>query len=49
MNVAIHSEIFGDKYCMVAYEGFFRGAGMLQLVQELREENKGLEDQLKAF
>ncbi|KAJ0471213.1 hypothetical protein HanIR_Chr14g0727251 [Helianthus annuus] len=44
ISVALDSEIFGGKYGMAVCAGFFRGAGMLHRVQELVEENKGLED-----
>ncbi|KAM0046930.1 hypothetical protein Hdeb2414_s0009g00322371 [Helianthus debilis subsp. tardiflorus] len=36
MNSALRADLFDDQYSMSLYEGFFRGVGMLQRVDELR-------------
>ncbi|MFS7905728.1 hypothetical protein Hanom_Chr01g00051121 [Helianthus anomalus] len=42
MNFALTPDLFDDQYSMSLCEGFFRGAGMLQWVDELRKTNKEL-------
>ncbi|KAM0037467.1 hypothetical protein Hdeb2414_s0013g00403431 [Helianthus debilis subsp. tardiflorus] len=41
-------EIFYDQYNMSICEGFFRGAGMLQRVNALKDVNEGLMSELKT-
>ncbi|KAM0066833.1 hypothetical protein Hdeb2414_s0002g00053801 [Helianthus debilis subsp. tardiflorus] len=48
MNSALRSDLFDDHYGMSLCEGFFRGAGMLQRMDELRRENEGLKTDLKT-
>ncbi|KAJ0830350.1 hypothetical protein HanPSC8_Chr15g0654431 [Helianthus annuus] len=48
MNFALDPDLFDDQYCMSICEGFFRGAGMLQRVNELRGINEGLQTELKT-
>ncbi|KAJ0814758.1 hypothetical protein HanPSC8_Chr17g0789581 [Helianthus annuus] len=48
MNSALRSDLFDDQYSMSLCEGFFRGAGMLQRMDELRRENEGLRTDLKT-
>ncbi|KAJ0869594.1 hypothetical protein HanRHA438_Chr11g0490831 [Helianthus annuus] len=48
MNSALRPELFDDQYSMSLCEGFFRGVGMLQRVDELRRENEGLRGDLKT-
>ncbi|KAJ0508476.1 hypothetical protein HanIR_Chr11g0517641 [Helianthus annuus] len=48
MNFALDTEIFDDQYSLSICEGFFRGAGMLQRVNALRDENVGLLSELKT-
>ncbi|KAM0037113.1 hypothetical protein Hdeb2414_s0014g00434491 [Helianthus debilis subsp. tardiflorus] len=48
MNSALRSYLFDDQDSMSLCEGFFRGAGMLQRIDELRRENKGLKADLKT-
>ncbi|MFS8001754.1 hypothetical protein Hanom_Chr13g01194111 [Helianthus anomalus] len=48
MNFDLDPELFYDQNCMSICEGFFRGAGMLQKVNELRSINKGLLSELKT-
>uniref|UniRef100_A0A251U1F7 Uncharacterized protein n=1 Tax=Helianthus annuus TaxID=4232 RepID=A0A251U1F7_HELAN len=48
MNSALRSDLFDDQYSMSLCEGFFRGAGMLQRMDELRRENEGLKADLKT-
>ncbi|KAJ0930061.1 hypothetical protein HanPSC8_Chr04g0144961 [Helianthus annuus] len=48
MNSALRSDLFDDQYSMLLCEGFFRGVGMLQQVDELRRENEGLKADLKT-
>ncbi|KAM0010114.1 hypothetical protein Hdeb2414_s0001g00010051 [Helianthus debilis subsp. tardiflorus] len=42
MNSYLRADLFDDQYSMSLCEGFFRGVGMLQRVDELRKENEGL-------
>ncbi|KAF5783496.1 hypothetical protein HanRHA438_Chr11g0521041 [Helianthus annuus] len=42
MNFALDPEILDDQYSLSINEGFFWSAGMLQRVNALRDENKGL-------
>ncbi|KAM0046825.1 hypothetical protein Hdeb2414_s0009g00321101 [Helianthus debilis subsp. tardiflorus] len=42
MNSALRSDLFDDQYNMSLYERFFKGASMLQQMDELRRENKEL-------
>ncbi|MFS7949526.1 hypothetical protein Hanom_Chr06g00572601 [Helianthus anomalus] len=48
MNFALDPKFFDDQYSMSIYEGFFRGAGMLQRVDQLRRINEGLLAELKT-
>ncbi|KAJ0532424.1 hypothetical protein HanHA300_Chr00c0147g0717961 [Helianthus annuus] len=48
MNSALRSDLFDDQYSMSLCKGFFRGAGMLQRMDELRRENEGLKADLKT-
>ncbi|MFS7989655.1 hypothetical protein Hanom_Chr11g01049441 [Helianthus anomalus] len=48
MNSALRPDLFDDQYNISLCEGFFRGAGMLQRVGELRRENKELKSELKT-
>ncbi|KAF5814037.1 hypothetical protein HanXRQr2_Chr03g0105931 [Helianthus annuus] len=48
MNFALDPELFDDQYCLSICEGFFRGADMLQRVNELRGINEGLLSELKT-
>ncbi|KAJ0719876.1 hypothetical protein HanOQP8_Chr08g0294181 [Helianthus annuus] len=48
MNSALRCDLFDDQYSMSLCEGFFRGAGMLQRMDELRRENEGLKADLKT-
>ncbi|MFS7970529.1 hypothetical protein Hanom_Chr09g00822061 [Helianthus anomalus] len=48
MNSALRPDLFDDQYSMSLCEGFFRGAGMLQRMDELRRENEGLRGDLKT-
>ncbi|KAJ0806266.1 hypothetical protein HanPI659440_Chr02g0087571 [Helianthus annuus] len=47
MNFALRSDLFDDQYSMSLCEGVFRGACMLQRVDELRRESEGLRGDLK--
>ncbi|KAJ0807901.1 hypothetical protein HanLR1_Chr00c0961g0785821 [Helianthus annuus] len=42
MKFALDPKIFDDQYSLSICEGFFKGAGMLQRVNALRDENEGL-------
>ncbi|KAJ0790123.1 hypothetical protein HanPI659440_Chr05g0211391 [Helianthus annuus] len=42
MNFALNPDLFDDQYSMSLCEGFFRGAGMLQQVNEPRKANQEL-------
>ncbi|KAM0056130.1 hypothetical protein Hdeb2414_s0006g00214491 [Helianthus debilis subsp. tardiflorus] len=48
MNSALRADLFDDQYSMSLCEGFFRGVGMLQRVDELRKENEGLMGDLQT-
>ncbi|MFS7941962.1 hypothetical protein Hanom_Chr06g00482481 [Helianthus anomalus] len=48
MNSALRSDLFDDQYSKSLCEGFFRGAGMLQRMDELRRENEELKTELKT-
>ncbi|KAJ0443022.1 hypothetical protein HanPSC8_Chr16g0719771 [Helianthus annuus] len=48
MNSALTADLFDDQYSMSLCEGFFRGIGMLQRVDELRRENEGLRSDLQT-
>ncbi|KAM0047080.1 hypothetical protein Hdeb2414_s0009g00324281 [Helianthus debilis subsp. tardiflorus] len=48
MNSALRDDLFDDQYSMSLCEGFFRGVGMLQRVDDLRRENEGLKSDLKT-
>ncbi|KAJ0834771.1 hypothetical protein HanRHA438_Chr16g0747461 [Helianthus annuus] len=48
MNSALRDELFEDQYSMSLCESFFRGAGMLQRVNDLRRANEELKSELKA-
>ncbi|KAJ0778134.1 hypothetical protein HanLR1_Chr02g0068291 [Helianthus annuus] len=48
MNSALRVDIFDDQYSMSLCEGFFRGVGMLQRVDELMRENEELRGDLKT-
>ncbi|KAM0014357.1 hypothetical protein Hdeb2414_s0016g00496981 [Helianthus debilis subsp. tardiflorus] len=48
MNSALRDDLFGDQYSMSLCEGFFRGVGLLQRVDDLRKENEGLKSDLKT-
>ncbi|KAM0007155.1 hypothetical protein Hdeb2414_s0150g00815191 [Helianthus debilis subsp. tardiflorus] len=48
MNSALSADLFDDQYSMSLCEGFFKGVGMLQQVDELRRENEELRGDLKT-
>ncbi|KAJ0490346.1 hypothetical protein HanHA300_Chr12g0454401 [Helianthus annuus] len=48
MNSALRPDLFDDQYNMSLCEGFFRGAGMLQRMDELRMENEELRAKLRT-
>ncbi|KAM0019054.1 hypothetical protein Hdeb2414_s0026g00681081 [Helianthus debilis subsp. tardiflorus] len=48
MNSSLRDDIFEDQYSMLLCEGFFRGADMLQRVDDLRKANEELKGELKA-
>ncbi|KAM0024390.1 hypothetical protein Hdeb2414_s0022g00615221 [Helianthus debilis subsp. tardiflorus] len=48
MNSALRDDLFDDQYSMSLCEELFRGAGMLQRVDDLRKENEGLRSDLKT-
>uniref|UniRef100_A0A251TNS5 Transposase (putative) gypsy type domain-containing protein n=1 Tax=Helianthus annuus TaxID=4232 RepID=A0A251TNS5_HELAN len=48
MNSALRDDIFEDQYSMSLCESFFRGASMLQRVDDLRKENEELKGELKT-
>ncbi|KAF5790597.1 hypothetical protein HanXRQr2_Chr09g0385091 [Helianthus annuus] len=48
MNFALNPDLFDDQYSMSLCEGFFRGAGMLQWVNELRKVNEELRTELRT-
>ncbi|KAJ0433964.1 hypothetical protein HanIR_Chr17g0876031 [Helianthus annuus] len=48
VNSALRDDLFEDQYSMSLYESFFRGAGMLQSIDDLRKANEGLKAELKA-
>ncbi|KAJ0444480.1 hypothetical protein HanIR_Chr16g0832291 [Helianthus annuus] len=48
MNSALRADLFDDQYSISLCEGFFRGVGMLQRVDELRRENEGLRSDLQT-
>ncbi|MFS8034797.1 hypothetical protein Hanom_Chr17g01585441 [Helianthus anomalus] len=48
MHFSLDPDIFDDQYSMSICEGFFRGAGMLQRINELRSINEGLLSELKT-
>ncbi|KAM0025429.1 hypothetical protein Hdeb2414_s0021g00574521 [Helianthus debilis subsp. tardiflorus] len=48
MNSAPRADLYDDQYSMSLCEGFFRGVGMLQRVDELRRENEGLRSDIKT-
>ncbi|MFS7975418.1 hypothetical protein Hanom_Chr10g00880381 [Helianthus anomalus] len=48
MNSALRADLFDDQYSMSLCEGFFKGVGMLQQVDELRRENEELRGDLKT-
>ncbi|KAJ0957636.1 hypothetical protein HanPSC8_Chr01g0029961 [Helianthus annuus] len=47
-NSALRDDLFEDQYSMSLCESFFRGAGMLQRVDDLRKENEELKGELKT-
>ncbi|KAF5798240.1 hypothetical protein HanRHA438_Chr07g0300991 [Helianthus annuus] len=47
-NYALDPKLFDNQYSMSICEGFFRGAVMLQRVNELRDINEGLLRELKT-
>ncbi|KAJ0435247.1 hypothetical protein HanIR_Chr17g0891221 [Helianthus annuus] len=49
VNSALRDDLFEDQYNMSLCESFFRGAGMLQRIDDLRRANEGLKAELKAF
>ncbi|KAM0035183.1 hypothetical protein Hdeb2414_s0015g00443351 [Helianthus debilis subsp. tardiflorus] len=49
MNSALRDDLFEDQYNMSLCEIFFRGAGMLQRVDDLRRANEELKGELKTF
>ncbi|KAJ0436074.1 hypothetical protein HanIR_Chr17g0900401 [Helianthus annuus] len=48
VNSALRDDLFEDQYSMSLCESFFRGAGMLQRIDDLRKANEGLKAELKA-
>ncbi|KAJ0540159.1 hypothetical protein HanRHA438_Chr08g0369421 [Helianthus annuus] len=48
MNSALRSDLFDDQYSMSLCEGFFKGAGKLQRMDELRRANEELRTELKT-
>ncbi|KAJ0770046.1 hypothetical protein HanPI659440_Chr07g0252601 [Helianthus annuus] len=48
MSSTLRSDLFDDQYSISLCEGFFRGAGMLQRMDEVRRENEGLKADLKT-
>ncbi|KAM0061195.1 hypothetical protein Hdeb2414_s0004g00133151 [Helianthus debilis subsp. tardiflorus] len=48
MNFALNLDLFDDQYSMSLCEGFFKGAGMLQRVDELRKANEELRTELRT-
>ncbi|KAJ0430642.1 hypothetical protein HanHA300_Chr17g0671341 [Helianthus annuus] len=48
MNSALRDDLFEDQYSMSLCESFFRGAGMLQRIDDLRRANEGLKGELKT-
>ncbi|KAJ0878701.1 hypothetical protein HanRHA438_Chr10g0442771 [Helianthus annuus] len=48
VNSALRDDLFEDQYSMSLCESFFRGAGMLQRIDDLRRANEGLKAELKA-
>ncbi|MFS8025954.1 hypothetical protein Hanom_Chr16g01481241 [Helianthus anomalus] len=48
MNSALRADLFDDQYIMSLCEGFFRGVGMLQRMDELRKENERLRGNLQT-
>ncbi|KAJ0918814.1 hypothetical protein HanRHA438_Chr05g0222371 [Helianthus annuus] len=48
VNSAMRDDLFEEQYSMSLCESFFRGAGMLQRVNDLRRANEGLKAELKA-
>ncbi|KAL9995039.1 hypothetical protein Hdeb2414_s0845g00953291 [Helianthus debilis subsp. tardiflorus] len=48
VNSALRGDLFEDQYSMSLCESFFRGAGMLQRIDDLRKANEGLKAELKA-
>ncbi|MFS7952306.1 hypothetical protein Hanom_Chr07g00605441 [Helianthus anomalus] len=48
MNFSLDPDLFDDQYSISICEGFFRGDGMLQRVNELRSINEGLLSDLKT-
>ncbi|KAM0046045.1 hypothetical protein Hdeb2414_s0009g00311321 [Helianthus debilis subsp. tardiflorus] len=48
MNSALRDDLFDDQYSMSLCESFFRGASMLQRVDDLRKENEELQGELKT-
>ena len=48
VNSALRDDLFEDQYNMSLSESFFRGAGMLQRIDDLRRANEGLKAELKT-
>ncbi|KAJ0755204.1 hypothetical protein HanPI659440_Chr09g0355271 [Helianthus annuus] len=48
VNSALRDDLFEDQYSMSLCKSFFRGAGMLQRIDDLRKANEGLKAELKA-
>ncbi|MFS7972589.1 hypothetical protein Hanom_Chr09g00846581 [Helianthus anomalus] len=48
VNSALRDDLSEDQYSMSLCESFFRGAGMLQRIDDLRKANEGLKAELKA-
>ncbi|KAJ0854259.1 hypothetical protein HanRHA438_Chr14g0660661 [Helianthus annuus] len=48
VNSALRDDLVEDQYSMSPCESFFRGAGMLQRIDDLRRTNEGLKGELKT-
>ncbi|MFS7939825.1 hypothetical protein Hanom_Chr05g00456531 [Helianthus anomalus] len=48
VNSALRDDLFEDQYSMSLCESFFRGASMLQRIDDPRRVNEGLKAELKA-
>ncbi|MFS8035230.1 hypothetical protein Hanom_Chr17g01590601 [Helianthus anomalus] len=48
MNSTLRSDLFDDQYNMSLYEWFFRWAGMMQRMDELRRANGELRTELET-